>query len=81
MKDDLPDLSNCLAKSDMFFEGDPTNEIRIHYNSTPTDSYNHKNNIFIGGKYDGVEMSNNYNNIIIGYNENNSNYKKCTHWK
>jgi hypothetical protein len=34
MKDELPDLSNCLEKSDIFFEEDPTKDIRIKYNST-----------------------------------------------
>jgi hypothetical protein len=38
------------------------------------DGYNHKNNIYIGGKYTGVEISNNYNSVIIGYNGNNTNY-------
>jgi hypothetical protein len=37
-----PDLTNCLAKSDMFYEGDPTKDIRIKYNSTPVDTYNHE---------------------------------------
>jgi hypothetical protein len=63
-KDELPDLSNCITKSNMFFEGDPTKDIRIKYNSTPADSYNHENNIYIGGSFT--------NSSTITYDSQNS---------
>jgi hypothetical protein len=50
-KYELPDLANYIAKSDMFYEGDPTKDIRIKYNSTPIDTYNHENNVYIGGSF------------------------------
>jgi hypothetical protein len=50
-------------------------EIRIQHNAMPADGYNYKNNIYIGGKYADVEMTNNYNSVIIGYNGTNTNYK------
>jgi hypothetical protein len=37
-KNELPDLSSCITKSDMYYEGDPTKDIRIKYNSTPVDT-------------------------------------------
>jgi hypothetical protein len=50
-KNELPDLSNCITKLNTFYEGDPTKDIRIKYNSSPADSYNHENNIYIGGSF------------------------------
>jgi hypothetical protein len=37
------DLSSCVTKDEMYYEGDQTKDIRIKYNSTPVDAYNHEN--------------------------------------
>jgi hypothetical protein len=46
-KDEIPDLTDCLTNSDLYYEGDPTKDIRIKYNSIPINTYNHENNIYI----------------------------------
>jgi hypothetical protein len=70
-----PDLSSCLAKTDMFYEGDPTNEIRIKYNSNPDDGYNQKNNIYVGENYTGTTLIYDYQSVVIGYGSKNTRYK------
>jgi Ca2+-binding RTX toxin-like protein len=75
-KDELPNLSNCLTKSDMFYEGDPTKDIRIKYNSTPADSYNHENNIYIGGSFTNAStITYDSQNIVIGHGAKNDRFK------
>jgi serine acetyltransferase len=74
-KEEIPDLTSYLKKSYIFFSGDTTKEIHIQANVTPADGYNHKNNIYIGESFTVVEMTNDYNSVIIGYNGNNTNYK------
>jgi hypothetical protein len=59
----------------MFYEGDPTNEIRIKYNFNPDDGYNQKNNIYVGGSYTGTTLAQDYQSVIIGYNSKNTKYK------
>jgi hypothetical protein len=70
-----PYLSSCLAKTDMFYEGDPTNETRIKYNSNPDDGYNQKNNIYIGGSCTGTTLANDYQSVIIGYGSKNTKFR------
>jgi hypothetical protein len=67
-KDELPDLSNCVSKSEMYYEGDPTKDVRIKYKTQEVDSEaNHKNNICIGGFFseEGL-LDNDYKNVVIG---------------
>jgi hypothetical protein len=40
-----PDLSSCVSKTEMYYEGNITKDIRIKYNAPSTSSFNHKNNI------------------------------------
>jgi hypothetical protein len=69
------DLSGCLVKTDMFYEGDLIKEIRIKYNFNPDDGYNQKNNICIGGSYTGTTLVQDYQSVVIGYGSKNTRYK------
>jgi hypothetical protein len=70
-----PDLSSCLAKTDIFYEGDLTNEIRIKYNSNTDDGYNQKNNICVGGSYTGTTLTYDFQSVVIGYGSKNTRFK------
>jgi hypothetical protein len=47
-ENELPDLSDYITKSNIFYKGDSTKNIIIKYNFTPVNTYNHENNIYIG---------------------------------
>jgi hypothetical protein len=59
----------------MFYEEDLTKDIRIKYNATSTSSFDHKNNIYIGGSYNKTTDTNNYQNIVIGHRAKSNSYK------
>jgi hypothetical protein len=69
------DLSSCVSKTKMYYEGDPTKEIRIKYNTPSTSSFDHENNIYIGGSYNGTTDTNDYQNIVIGHRSKSNSYK------
>jgi hypothetical protein len=74
-KDEIPDLSDYLTKNEMYYEGDPTKDIRIKYNSIPVDAYNHENNIYIGGNYDSSTLVDDYQNVVIGHGAKSGMFK------
>jgi hypothetical protein len=60
----------------MFYEEDPTKDIRIKYNSTPVDTYNHENNIYIGGSFvNGTTLIYDSQNVVIGQRAKNERFK------
>jgi hypothetical protein len=59
----------------MFYEGNPTKYIRIKYDSTSVDTYNHENNIYIGGSYNSTTLMNDSQNVVIGYGAKNERFK------
>jgi hypothetical protein len=74
VKDELLDLLICVPKSEMYYEGDPTKDVRIKYNAPSTSSFDHKNNIYIGGSYNGITYNSDYQNIVIGHGVQSKNY-------
>jgi hypothetical protein len=70
-----PDLSNCITKSDMFFECNTEKDIRIKYNSTPVDAYNNESNIYIGGNFNGTTSTHDYHSVVIGLGAKNTMFK------
>jgi hypothetical protein len=56
----------------MYYEDNPTKEIRIKYNSTPSDGYSQSNNIYIGGGYTGAISANDF---VIGHSAKNTKFK------
>jgi hypothetical protein len=69
------DLSSCVSKTEMYYEGDSTKDIRIKYNTLSTSSFDHKNNIYIGGSYDGRTDASAYQNIVIGPGAKSKSYQ------
>jgi hypothetical protein len=59
----------------MFYEGEPTNEIRVKYNFNPKDGYNQKNSICIWGEYIGTTLTNDYQSVVIEHGTKNTRFK------
>jgi hypothetical protein len=61
----------------MFYEGDPSKDLRIKYAMTGSTgaTLTHDNNVYLGGKYNGTSSSSDFQNTVIGSNAEGKEYR------